>query len=139
MSMNLNAPKSMAMCVKNIEEVLNIIQVLSSNSVLDQIDDSRLTRIETKCLTKQGLIEYYQAKQLARSVEAPEGDMSDLVDMTIAERMGVPRAGASSTIAPRRVADYTQMSFKQEIRRLISSESIEFKRTFFINYVEKKI
>ena len=137
--MNLNAPKSMAMCIKNIEEVLNIIQVLSSNGVLDQIDDSRLTRIETKCLTKQGLIEYYQAKQLARSVEAPEGDMSDLVDMTIAERMGVPRAGASSTIAPRRVADYTQMSFKQEIRRLISSESIEFKRTFFINYVEKKI
>ena len=48
--------------------------------------------------------------------------------MTIAERMEIPRAGASSTIAPRRFTDYTQMSFKQEIRRLISSESIEFKR-----------
>ena len=138
--MSLSAPKSMAACVKNIEEVMNVFQVLEANSVIERIDGDRLTEIETKCLTKQGLIDYYQAKQLARgTMTGPRRGMAEIVDITIADRLGVPQPGANSTFAQRAALDYTQMSFKDEIRRLMSSESIEFRREFFINYIEKKL
>ena len=140
--MSLSAPKSMAACVRNIEEVTNIFQVLEANSVIDRIDGDRLTEIETKCLTKQGLVDYYQAKQLARgntSNGPARRGMGEIVDITIADRLGVPQPGANSTFAQRPGLDYTQMSFKTEIRRLMSAESIEFRREFFINYIEKKL
>ena len=135
--MSLNAPKSMAACVKNIEEVINIFQVLTANSVIDRIDGDRLTKIETKCLTKQGLVDYYQAKALARNTTTPTTiparGIGEIVDNTIAGGLGLPLPGASSTFVQRPPLDYTQMSFKEEIRKLISSESIEFRRDFFIN------
>ena len=141
--MSLNAPKSMAACVKNIEEVINIFQVLTANSVIDRIDGDRLTKIETKCLTKQGLVDYYQAKALARNTTTPTTiparGIGEIVDNTIAGGLGLPLPGASSTFVQRPPLDYTQMSFKEEIRKLISSESIEFRRDFFINYIERKL
>ena len=124
-------------CVTNIEETLNIIQVLVSNNVVEQIDDSRLTKIETKCLTKQGLIEYYQAKSLAKNLD--RGDISELVDITMADRLGIAVPGASSTVVPRTPVNYTNLSFKDEVKKLIDSESIDFKRKFFIEYIEKKL
>ena len=139
--MSLNSPKSMAACVRNIEEVMNIFQILEANSVIDRIDGDRLTEIETKCLTKQGLVDYYQAKQLARGTTTngpARRGIGEIVDLTIAERLGVPQP-ANSTFAQRPGLDYTQMSFKTEIKRLMSSESIEFRREFFINYIERKL
>ena len=138
--MSLNAPKSMAACVKNIEEVINIFQVLQANNVIERIDGDRLTKIETKCLTKQGLVDYYQAKALARNASGANRGIGELVDNTIADGLGLPQLpGASSTFVQRPQLDYTQLSFKEEIRKLISSESIEFRRDFFINYVERKL
>ena len=137
--MNLLPPRNMKDCIKNIEETLNIIQVLVSNNVIEQIDDSRLTKIETKCLTKQGLIEYYQAKALAKNLsDSGRGDMS-LVDLTMADRMGMVLPGASSTAVTRTQVNYCNLSFKDEVKKLIDAESIEFKRNFFIEYIEKKL
>ena len=123
----------MAACIKNIEEVINIFQVLTANSVIDQIDGDRLTKIETKCLTKQGLVDYYQAKALARNSTNTARGVAEVVDNTIAGGLGLPLPGANSTFVQRPPLDYTQMSFKEEIKKLISSESIEFRREFFIN------